>query len=79
MKLWLLQPIELLTTLWNPWYDKVFGFVVRAENETEARKAAAAKAGDETPEAWLNSHHSTCVELLPDGKPGVLLTDHRSG
>lgn len=39
MKLWLLRPVVGLDendNPWWPWYDKAFGFVVRAE--TEARE-----------------------------------------
>ena len=40
MKLWLLRPREDLPydkDPWEPWYDKAFGFVVRAETEERAR------------------------------------------
>ena len=37
MKLWLLKPIKR----WTVWYDKAFGFVVRAATEDEARAAAS--------------------------------------
>ena len=43
MKLWLLEAKANLPTddnPWEPWYDKSFGFVVRAETEAEARKIA---------------------------------------
>ena len=36
MRLWLLRPQEGLIegdNPWDPWYDKAFGFVVRAETE----------------------------------------------
>lgn len=36
MKIWLLRPIDGCDE-WNPWYDKAFGFVVRAAREQEAR------------------------------------------
>ena len=78
-KLWLLEPIRDLPegdNPWEPWYDKVFGFVVRAENEIEARRFADEKAGDEnrgeflaakianTKNPWLDSSYSTCVSLF---------------
>jgi hypothetical protein len=44
MKLWLLRPKEGRSH-WEPWYDKAFGFVVRANSETEARKLASGDAG----------------------------------
>ena len=50
MKLWLLRPVDGLAkndNPWEPWYDKAFCFVVRAETDTEARDMAHAEAGDE--------------------------------
>lgn len=44
MKLWLLRPIDPHGGLWDPWFDKIFGFVVRAETETEARTLADRKS-----------------------------------
>jgi len=65
MNLWILRPRED-SGLWEPWYDKAFGFVVRAETEEHARALAAEGAGDEGPDAWMYSKFSTC-ERLPDG------------
>ena len=90
MKLWLLRPVENLPdndNPWEPWYDKVFGFVVRAETEAEARDMAHADAGHEnrgeflndkiadTKEPWKDGKYSTCVELLPAGQAGVVISD----
>jgi hypothetical protein len=90
MKLWLLRPIENLPkgdNPWDPWYDKAFGFVVRAETETDARRLAHGDAGVEnrgrflgeriakTTEPWLNSDYSTCVEITSDGSAGVVIRD----
>ena len=90
MKLWLLRPMEGLAkndNPWEPWYDKAFGFVVRAETEEEARRFAQADAGDEkrgtflgektsdTNTPWMDAKYSTCTELLPDGAPGVVMQD----
>ena len=90
MKLWLLRPVEKLPddeNPWEPWYDKSFGFVVRAETEAEARDIAHADAGDEnrgeflrqktanTCEPWKGAKYSTCVELLPEGLAGVVMQD----
>ena len=46
MKLWLLRPVKD-SPRWEPWYDKAFGFVVRAETELAARHIADTHAGDE--------------------------------
>lgn len=45
MKLWLLRPIDGVSEPWAPWYYKVFGFVIRALTESDARSMAAADAG----------------------------------
>ena len=90
MKLWLLKPVENLPQgddPWEPWYDKAFGFVARAETEEEARKFAHEQAGDEnrdvflggnianTNSPWLDSKYSTCAELTAEGEAGVVLQD----
>lgn len=75
---------------WKPWYDKAFGFVVRAETEEDARKWAHEEAGDEnrgefmrgktanTTTPWLDPKYSTCVELSGDGPLGVVMRDFAS-
>lgn len=92
MKLWLLRPIDPdgHGSLWEPWYDKAFGFIVRAETEVEARVFAQANAGDEaelwdsenrtrrSTEAWTSAEHSTCIELTLTGEPGVIMRDFAS-
>jgi hypothetical protein len=50
MKLWILRPVNGLSKVdnpWEPWYDKAFGFVARAETEAEARVLAHGDAGEE--------------------------------
>ncbi len=83
MKIWLLRPIDG-DSLWDPWYDKAFGFVVRAESEAEARALALTESGDEVrgwgadPDrtAWEPAH-STCIEVTPDGAPGIVMRDFK--
>lgn len=86
MKLWLLQPRDDVLEDDNPWhplYDKVFGFVVRAQSERRAHAFATEQARNEVDEAlpearkdaWLNAAFSTCVELTAEGEPGVILRD----
>ena len=93
MKLWLLRPVEGLpedeeNNPWEPWFDKTFGFVVRAENEQEARKLANAAGGRETGkianivyrtggDPWLDPKFSTCTELVPEGEAEVIIRDHQ--
>ncbi len=80
MKLWLVRPkpeeeIDSQDYPWKPWYDKSFGFVVRAENMKKAREIASQKAGDEKAEAWLDPKYSSCVRLTDKGKEGIILQD----
>ncbi len=82
-KLWLLRPMDglgLFRNPWEPWYDKVFGFVIRAETAMEARQLAASVeyCGDEGSLPWLDEKLSTAVELLADGPKGVVIIDLHS-
>lgn len=73
---------------WDPWYDKAFGFVVRAETEKEARQFIGKEAGDETrngspgggerPDVWTNPKFSSCVELTAEGDKGIIIRDFAS-
>ena len=71
MTLWLLRPVRQ----WEPWYDKMFGVVVRAPTREEARRLASKEAGDEGAAAWTDSSESTCEELAPEGPEGVIIKD----
>lgn len=81
MQLYLLKPRKIIShniNPWSPWYDKAFGFVIRAENEEQARKIADENAGDENyggEHPWLNSKQSTCVLLTNEGKQELVLRD----
>jgi hypothetical protein len=74
MKLWILRPKDR-NKLSLPWYDKTFGFVVRAENQAAARLLASEYPGDEGTEAWLDPRNSTCEELAAKGNPEVVMKD----
>ena len=88
MKLWLLRPVEDLPpdhdkNPWEPWYDKAFGFVVRAETEEEARGFAQRDSGDECgwrreKPTWLLPQWSTCTPLTEEGEAGVVIRDFAS-
>jgi len=93
MKLWILRPKETMPegqgSPWEPWDDKAFGFVVRAETESDARKLANADGGDECGpvrnkyyrtggDPWLNPEFSTCEELHPEGEAGVVMQHFRA-
>jgi hypothetical protein len=87
MKIFELRPVKNLKddNPWYPWYDKAFGFIVRAETEAEARKIASENAGEEnrgeflskktanakTP--WMDEKYSTCIELTCDGEAGMIM------
>lgn len=71
MKLWLLTPNNS-SDVWEPWYDKAFGFVIRAKNEQTARDMAAKECGQEGPEVWLDSTQSDCEPLRKELKRSSL-------
>ena len=83
MKLFILRPREEVLDLedrkcnpWEPWYDKTFGLVIRAETEDIARRIAAAIAVDrEGGDAWLESQFSTCKVLTEEGEEGIVIAD----
>lgn len=88
MKLWILRPIHnddpRAESPWRPWYDRAFGFIVRAETETEARMLpdASEETGDECNRSfgnpWLDPVLTTCVELNAGGVAGIVMVDFRS-
>ena len=73
MKLWLLE------RGFDGTYDANCGFVIRAETEQEARALGEKQSGDEPDGCWLDPKESKCSELLPDGEPGIVLTDFVAG
>jgi hypothetical protein len=95
-RLWLLRPRPDVLARerhpWAPWFDKVFGMVVRAASEVEARTLAQAQSGAEgrgiydalgceeeeiAADVWLDAAHTACEVLASDGPPGVILVDRR--
>ena len=81
-----MRPIEGKEA-WEPWYDKSFGFVIRAESEDEARKIADENAGNEnmdnetykdTKHPWLDPKQATCVVLTNDGKQELIIKDFKA-
>ncbi len=78
MKLWLLRPrrgdFNPVNDHWEPWFEKAFGLVVRAETEQDARRFAREMRG-ETGKIWQDDRYTTCDELKAEGEPGVLLVD----
>lgn len=76
-KLYILRPNveEGLKDLWEPWYDKAFGFVVRAVSPEKARELASKESGDEGIKAWLDPAYSSCEELHPRGGEMIIIKD----
>lgn len=92
MRLWILRPradLDPSNNPWEPWYDRCFGFIVRAFDEAQARSLAAEQPGsevrmewDEEAETsrvvlnpWLHAEYSTCAELTADGAAEVVMSD----
>ena len=80
MKLWLLRPHDDLKSNdnpWGPWFDKLFGLVIRAETEQHAREAAYEEItpcnGPEN--VWTDPKYVTCIELNADGLEEVIIRD----
>ncbi len=84
MKLWLLRPASKYAQddggPWDPWYDKMFGLVARAETDGDARRLAADAALDEGRVAWLSPDLSTCEVLVADNgeSEGIVISDMKS-
>lgn len=93
MKLYKLTPAKELSeddNPWSPWYDKAFGFVIRAETPEKARQIAHENAGAEnrgefnerptanTKTPWLDKKYSTCEELKELGGEGLIVRDFAS-
>ncbi|ACL62364.1 hypothetical protein Mnod_7631 [Methylobacterium nodulans ORS 2060] len=77
MKLWLLTLID--NDALRASAPVVTGFVVRAEDETAARKLAAVFAESEGRAAWHDPTVTKCEELTADGPAQVVLLDFRAG
>jgi hypothetical protein len=75
MKLWILRPIDGVEE-WESRYYKVFGHVIRADCETDARNIAAEYSGDEGKDAWLDTKKSTCIELTAEGDSECIMQDY---
>lgn len=68
---------------WSPPYDKMFGFVIRASSEEEAREIADKNSADEkrcfTVSPWLSNKYTTCEILEESGETGIILRDFNAG
>lgn len=80
MKLWLLKARDDLPVgddPWDPWYDRVHGYVIRAPSEAAARQMAQKSGKEETRSAtvWLDPVYSTCTALEAEGEEEIVLID----
>lgn len=76
MKLYLLKRTD------DVGYDENDGGVVRASSPRAARKSMAALSGGENRDGdspWMDTGRSTCLLLLPNDKPEVVLASFRAG
>ena len=83
MRLWILRPINPDAGPWSPWYDRCFGFVIRADSESQARRETEGATGDEQvgldgSNPWLDATLTTCVELTETGDAGIIISDFHS-
>lgn len=64
---------------WDPWYDKCFGFVIRAMTDFDARHIADANAGHENDfwsiHPWLDENMSTCIKIDDTMGAGLIIKD----
>ena len=74
MKLWELRG-RLDVGPWQTLGAKITGFIVRAEDEEQARRLARDEASAESGYVWIENQFSTCTELLAEGDAGVLMSD----
>jgi len=89
MRIWLLRPSDEAANVdWWPTYDSMYGFVVAAETEGEARELAQAGGGDETNRpfgversVWTNPAYTTCEVLDPSqySEPTIIISDFNAG
>lgn len=86
MRLWLLRPIDKDSGPWEGLYDRVFGFVIRAETEERARQIAAENAGFENPflsghydkSPWNDAALSTCTPVGDEGEEALIIHDYHA-
>jgi hypothetical protein len=60
-------------------YDEVVEFVIQAESPKQARLMASSEAADEGSKVWIDAKLSSCKELKPGKKPGIIVKHYRPG
>lgn len=85
-KLFVLRPINDNAPPWTSHgmslYDVSLAFVIRADDETEARMMAADSAGDEKTAGanpWTDRLLTSCLELGADGPSEIIVQDFNAG
>lgn len=75
MKLYLLKVIDV------DGYDILAGVVIRAKDARQARRIASKEEYDPFWDTTnlLDPKRSTCEQLKPEGKSGIILSDYRAG
>ena len=73
--------IYLLERTQGASYDEAAGFVVTADDPTQARERASEQAGDEGTATWLARDLTTCRKIgsSEDQSSGVILRDFNAG
>jgi hypothetical protein len=101
MKLWILRPVRTLTRKFSGYYEETKpeclrgydvyqGFVVRAEDEAQARSIAQKLhdgsreyeegcSTDESSRVWRDHVMTTCTPVEVDGPAGLILADFHHG
>lgn len=84
MKLWILKANKKVLD-----WDSFDSFVVKAQTERDAREIAQENGATECDIGtgynikrgpfWLESQYSSCKELKPTGKPGIVLGSFNAG
>ena len=65
---------------WSAYWDAVFGFVVRAETEEQARSLVVGCGGnEEMSNPWTDPLQSDCTVLTGDGEAMVIMRDFDAG
>lgn len=72
LRLWKLERKE------GAWADELEACIVRAPNESEARKLASQHAVDEGAAMWLDAEQVTCKAVAQDGEAEAILLAMRA-
>ena len=71
--------IFLITRTGSVDYEEYRAFVIKAQDEDEARQIASETNGTEGRGQWLNPSFSKCEELKEDGVSEIICSDFNAG